>query len=195
MDTLYIICAAGGGTIFVAQLLMSLFGAAADHDFTADHGDIVGHEAHFWGVFSLRAIVAGVTAFGLGGLAARSIAPGASVTAPIAIGSALVAMLIVAAALKMLSKLTDDGTTKVENSVGAPGVVYISIPGEKNGLGKVHLQLQNRTVELDAVTYGNSLDTGTRVVVTSVIAPGTVEVIAAPEMGKQYVTHESSRGG
>ncbi len=189
MTTLYLICAIGGGTVFVLQLLLSLLGGGGDHGF--DHGGDAGggadhHDGHFWGIFSLRAIIAGVTAFGLGGLLANSMGARPIISTPVAIGSALAVAFLVAMLLRSLAKLGDDGTARIEQSIGKPGVVYIAIPGDKHGLGKVHLDLQNRTVEVDAVTYGNKLETGTRIIVTSVIGPNTVEVIATPEMQTAY---------
>jgi membrane protein implicated in regulation of membrane protease activity len=185
MTTIYILCAVVGGTIFVLQLVLSLLGGG-DHGVDHDAGGVVDHDAHFWGIFGLRAIVAGVTAFGLGGMLAKSLGASPLLSTPAALACAFAAALLVAVLLRSLTKLSDDGTARIETSVGKSGVVYINIPADKQGLGKVHLQLQNRTVELDAITYGNALDTGTRVVVTSVIGPSTVEVIAAPEMATAY---------
>jgi hypothetical protein len=88
--------------------------------------------------------------------------------------------------LRVMGKFSSDGTTRIEQSVGHAGVVYVTIPAGRQGPGKVHLNLQNRTVEVEAITYGNALDTGTRVVVTSVIGSNMVEVIAAPEMSSAF---------
>jgi len=187
MTTFYLICAVVGGTVFLLQLVLSLLGGG-EHGFGHDGTDVVDHDAHFWGIFSLRAIVAGVTAFGLGGLLANSLGARPLLSTPVAIGSALAAAMLVAVLLKSLTKLSADGTAQIERSVGMHGIVYINIPGDKLGVGKVHLDLQNRTVEVEAVTYGNALETGTRVIVTSVIGPSTLEVIAAPEMQTAYQT-------
>ena len=114
------------------------------------------------------------------------------VTLPIALVVGLAAMVFIALSLRTIVKLADDGTARIENAIGAQGVVYITIPPHGAGsdgpaMGKVHLNLQHRTVELDAVTCDNhKLESGTRVTVTGVVGPGMVEVIAAPEMGSPY---------
>jgi hypothetical protein len=189
MTTFFLICAVAGGTIFVVQLLLMILGGHGLGDLSHDiHAGDSDHDAAFWGIFSVRALVAGVTAFGIGGLAAKSAGAVPVVSFATAAVAALAAATLVAVLLGAISRLADDGTAHIERAVGSTGVVYLNIPAEKSGLGKVTLQLQNRSVELDAMTYGNKLETGTRVVVTSVIGPGAVEVIAVPQMASQYVS-------
>lgn len=190
MSTLYLIAAVVGGTLTVLQWGLSALGIG---DSDGDVGSVVDHDAMFWGVLSLRAILAAVTVFGLAGLSAGSMGAGTPISLPIALGGAAAAMLLVAFCLRTLNRLTDDGTARIENSIGAQGVVYVTIPAHEKGMGKVHLNLQHRTVELDAVTYDTRpIETGTRVIVTSVVGPGMVEVIAAPEMGTPYASDNQS---
>jgi hypothetical protein len=53
------------------------------------------------------------------------------------------------------------------------------VPGQRAGVGKVTLKLQNRTVEYQALTPYQQLPTGSKVVVTAVLGPDTVEVAPA----------------
>jgi hypothetical protein len=57
--------------------------------------------------------------------------------------------------------------------------VYLRVPAAKAGTGKVHLMLQNRTVEYQAVTVGAELPTGAPIRVVGVVNSDTVEVEAA----------------
>jgi hypothetical protein len=86
--------------------------------------------------------------------------------------------------MRGLIKLQSEGTIHIEGAVGQPGTVYLKIPGNKTGLGKVTLNLQNRTVEYQACTFQGDLPTGAKVVVVSVVSPDTVEVVAAPETSR-----------
>ncbi len=198
MERIYVISAVVGGTLFVCQFILGLIGVShvggdvgMDHDLGADHdlgGDHdAGHAAQshgdswFLGIFSLRAIVAAITAFGLGGMVATRSGYGGGVSAAAALLVGLIAMGVVAAAMRAMLKLRDDGTIRVANAVGLTGTVYLTIPGEKAGFGKVTLDLQNRSSEFSAATFHHELATGTKVVVVDVIAPDTLEVIAAPE--------------
>ena len=77
------------------------------------------------------------------------------------------------------SRLRADGTVRIDHAVGLPGTVYLGIPGEGRGWGKIQLMLQNRTMEYEASTPAQPLPTGTQIVVTRVVGPDRVEVHAA----------------
>jgi hypothetical protein len=62
--------------------------------------------------------------------------------------------------------------------VGQRGTVYLRVPGGRSGTGKIQFNLQNRTVEYLAVTAGEELPTGTKVIVVGVVDPTTLEVQA-----------------
>ncbi len=202
METIFLICAIVGGTLLACQFLLGLLGfghheiggghdfqADAPHDFghDADHAHDSAHEhdhshAHTsWltGVLTFRSIVAALTFFGLAGMAAHTsgLEPQASLLVAFAAGVG--ALFLVAFTMRSLARLRADGTARIDRAVGATGTVYLSIPGHKAGTGKVHLKLQNRIVEYQAVTALDDLPTGSLVVVVAVSAPGTVEVAPA----------------
>jgi hypothetical protein len=77
-------------------------------------------------------------------------------------------MLLVAWAMRGLARLQASGTVNVRNAVGASGTVYLRIPGARSGRGKVTVEVQGRSMELPAVTDGDTLETGTSVTVESV---------------------------
>lgn len=75
-----------------------------------------------------------------------------------------------------LYRLRADGTVRVHRAVGRPAKVYLTIPGHNAGAGKIHVNLQNRTMEYLAMTPGETLPTGAKVVVVNVLTENTVEV-------------------
>jgi membrane protein implicated in regulation of membrane protease activity len=174
-----------GGTLFLLQFLISLLGFGG-HDagghMGVHHG---GGDAHgsswLMGMFSFRAVVAALTAFGIGGLAAHGSGASPLLSLACAVGCAVASMLIVAIMTSSMRHLEDDGTVRIQQAVGRTGTVYLTIPAEKSGTGKVTLSLQNRTVEFSAITPRQALPTGTKIVVTAVLGTDTVEVAIAPE--------------
>ena len=182
METLYLICAIIGGTLLVGQFLLGLAGIGhdVDHDLSggsdADHGS-----SWFAGVLSLRAITAAVMLFGLSGLWAE--AAGREMAASLAFAGlgGVAGLLLVAQMMRFLHGLAEDGNVQIESSVGRPATVYLTIPGKLASAGKVQLELQNRTVEYQAVTaHPDSLPTGSRVTVVAVVNSDTVEVTPEP---------------
>lgn len=200
MVTVFTVCAVVGSVIVVIQFLMLLVGMG--HDFGGDlhldldHGDVGagGHElgeegAHFFGLLSFRAIVAALAVFGLAGLAANQGGFGSAATLLVALLSGAVALVAVAWAMKFLYSLRDDGTVHIERSVGQHGTVYLPIPGERGGTGKVFLNLQNRTVECQAITSKGALPSGAQVVVVGFLGANMVEVELCSETERETALH------
>ncbi|HEV3119291.1 MAG TPA: hypothetical protein VGY58_19710 [Gemmataceae bacterium] len=197
METVYLVCAILGGTLMLCQFLLTLVGIGEHHDLGGDHGAGLGDTHHeighhhqpghdeesawFVKLLTFRAITAALLFFGLAGLAASArISESALVPLGIAVAAGAAALMAVAWVMQMLAKLQSDGSVRIARAVGAPATVYLTIPAQKNGAGKVHVKVQNRTMEYQAVTsQEQDLPTGAHVVVVAVVNPGMVEV--APE--------------
>ena len=179
MNTFFLICAGVGGTLVLLQFLAGALGFASDHDVgdhDVDHDVDHGDGNWFLGLLTLRAMCAAVLFFGLGGLVA------AYYDAPVmgqlgsAFAAGFVALYLVATLMKALYKLRADGTVRLNHAVGTTGTVYLRVPGNRAGAGKVTLCLQNRTVEVEAYTAADELPTGTPIRVVAVLGPSSVEV-------------------
>ncbi|MGD0091307.1 MAG: hypothetical protein ABSE73_15425 [Planctomycetota bacterium] len=187
---LYNSCAIVGGTLFLCQLAMTLLGlgghdadAGADHDIGADHE--AGHDSaaeHGQGfslnsLLSVRALVAGVTFFGLAGRAAASGALSSAAVLAIAAGVGLAGLSLVGLLMGNLRKLEAEGTVHIEQALGEEAVVYLTIPARNSGPGKITVTVQNRLMEYPAVTDSpEALPTGTPVEVVDLVDGETLKV-------------------
>ena len=183
MTTFFVACAVLGGGVLVVQLLLGLLGvidAGGDADVSGhDHAGI--HGAHEGlDLLSVRAISAGAAFFGLGGLAGLATPLGLIAAIPLALIAGVAAMVGTAVAMRWLLRFEDDGTVSIHGAVGATGTVYLTIPGDRKGAGKVMLTLQNRIVEYQAVTSAAPLPTGAPIMVVDIVGPDTVDVVADP---------------
>ena len=136
----------------------------------------------FFKMLSFRAIVAAGTFFGWSGLAALEGGLSTMRSFSVAFGAGLLSMYLVAWMMHILTKLHAEGNVRIVQTVGANGTVYLSIPGNREGVGKVHVNVQERTMEYDAVTADEKLPTGMPVVVVGVVDNETLEVRPAPRM-------------
>lgn len=185
MHTLFLFCAVLGGTLVVCQFLATLLGIGGDHDF--DHGGHVGgdHDAHgghhsdIFKLLTFRAITAGLAFFGLTGLAADAaeLTPLPTVVLAGVVGFA--AMWSIAWLMQQISNLRTDGTVQASDAVGRDAVVYLSIPADQHAAGKIHVNVRDRTVELEARSANGAFPTGSSVRVTRVLGPELVEVTSA----------------
>ena len=200
MFTLYLVCAAAGSTLLVIMFLLTLTGLDGDVDaggvdVDGDFGgdvpadgteqavdmldDIAEPHADstvFFHVLSLRSVVAAIAFFGLGGMLAQSLGAGAYLTFTSGIAGGTVAMFIVAWLMHLLYSLRHDGSFRIGSVVAAPATVYLTIPGGRAGVGKVTVAVPNGSVELDAMTDEEEIQTGSRVIVSEIINENTVAV-------------------
>lgn len=194
MGSFFLVCAVFGGGALLLQLVLGLFGLDGGHDVGhagIGHGDAPSALPHDGSspsthvdparaglnLFSVRALTAGLAFFGLGGLAALHAGWPAILALLAAVVPGLAAMILVAYVMRSFLKLESDGSLQLMNAIGCEATVYIPIPGGASAPGRVMLTLQNRTVELDAVTRGDPLPTGIAVTVIDVRDDDILEVV------------------
>ena len=94
--------------------------------------------------------------------------------------SVIVGILLVTVVMwifKWLSGMQQTGNIDVHKSaVGCEGKVYLTIPGERKGEGKVQITINNAVREYDAVTDWETIPTGKAIKVTEVINDYTLLV-------------------
>ncbi len=82
----------------------------------------------------------------------------------------LAMMTAMATLFYFMTKLVEDGTMKMSNAVGRTGTVYLPIKANNGGFGKVQLNVQGATHELQAMTNDSEdLVVGTIVQVSKVV--------------------------
>ena len=70
--------------------------------------------------------------------------------------------------MKKMSEMDTDGNISIESSVGKEATVYITIPKNREGIGKVNIVLSERLVELEAMTEDDEdIKTNSKVIVVS----------------------------
>ena len=188
----FVACAVFGGGILLVQLVFGLLGL--DHAGThgLHHGPPIsarGLDSHAGAgeslhLRSVRAIAAGLTFLGLGGLLGVEMAVGTVLSLVIAVALGGAAQVATAMALKAMSKFEQDRTLVLDRAIGQTGTVYLAVPGEARGLGKVHVSVQDRLIECPAISRHEAIPTGSSVLVIDVDEerPGTLVVVHTPPL-------------
>ncbi len=87
-------------------------------------------------------------------------------------------MVLMAVFFKAALKLQSSGNLDMRNALGKTATVYIPIPANRSGKGKVTLIVQERFVEMEAVTdFDKPLKTGTEVVGISISNQNVICVV------------------
>jgi hypothetical protein len=129
----------------------------------------VQHEGFNLRLFSFRGIVAFFAVYGWGALAiSRSGRPWLlALVVGLILGVA--AMFLVAVTMQLFVRLQSDGTVDPENAVGLAGEVYLSVPPQRQGEGKVNVVIQEKMTECAAVTdEERPIPTGEKVTVIGI---------------------------
>lgn len=181
MSTVFLISAVIGGGVLVIQLILSMLGMA-DHDFGGDHHGELGDAGEAMSLLSVRSLSAGLAFFGLGGMGMQALGFHVLLAIPVGLLAGLVAAVLVGHAMRLMMRMEEDGSLDMSRAVGAQGIVYLRIPGSRSAPGKVHLEVEGRMVECQAVS-SEPLDTGAQVMVIEVLGSDTVEVVPSPVLG------------
>ena len=173
-ELIYIASAGVGGVVLLLQLALMLLGG--DADFEGDFDEVGDTGDGGLNLLSLRAIAGFLTFFGIVGWWGATAEWGDTRTLLTAIASGTASMFGVASLFSLQRKLDTRGNINFENVVGRTAKVYLRIPGENNGIGKITVAMQGRSVEFPALTMGPTIATGADVKIVSMTSPGTYEV-------------------
>jgi hypothetical protein len=170
--------------LFFIQLVLLLIGFDSDRSGGYDHDrDTTAFENEF-SALSLKSIIAFFMFFGWTGV----LIMGNQLSVWIAVLSAtiagLAAMFIVAYLIYKYAQLEQSGTLNLYQALDQPGEVYLPVPPRQSGRGKVHLLIEGRIMEVDAMTDGDAINTGTPVRVVEIMDGNALKVEEIQEVSK-----------
>lgn len=144
---------------------------------TAADGQLHPDSTWLFGVVTFRTLVSAAAFFGLAGMAALRSGFSPSSSLILAAAAGLAAMYVAYWSMRAIAGLASSGNERIGNAVGRFATVYIPVPADQQGAGKVQLSMQNRIVEFLAVTdESDRLPTGLKVEVVGVVGNDTVAV-------------------
>lgn len=167
-----------------------------DGDFDGDVHDGIfgehdvhdGHDGMDGGLrlFSFRGIIAFLSVLGWVGVLCTRLELGTPMTVLLSAASGLAAMVLIALLFRLIYSLQADGTENIRNALGAAGTVYLRIPPQRNGRGKVNLLLDGKLVEKEAVTDESEMIVdGEQIVVVGI--SGGSELIVQRKIKKETI--------
>lgn len=163
METkIYIVIAVFSSIIFLYKLVMLIsIGDGADIEMDGDSS------GESFELVSLQSIMTFLMSFGWSALAFRSeFELPVRIALPSAVIIAFLFAYLFSLALYKLKKLSSDELSDIIIPVGTVAEVYVSIPVEGNGSGKIKVNYHGQTRYLTAFSDGEALDTSTSVVIT-----------------------------
>jgi membrane protein implicated in regulation of membrane protease activity len=128
-------------------------------------------------LFTLRGLVAFLAVMGWTGYALGDGSLGYGVAVVISIVAGFLMMLAIAALAYLFEHLQSNGNIQITNAIGKSGTVYLTVPKNREGKGKINAVVQERYGEYEAVTDENEpLPFGTEVVIIAISGDDTLVV-------------------
>lgn len=165
-------------TLFIIQFVMSLIGLEMDSEIEigADTLDTDLELSYNFQLFSIRSVIAFFAFFGWIGLFVLNRTDGVWFSLAFATIGGLIAMVTVAYLMYSISKLNEEGNVHIQQALHESGEVYLTIPENSSGVGKIHINIHGALKEVDAATTGKEIPTGSKIKVVDIINKNTVLV-------------------
>ena len=154
--------------VFAIQTILTFIGADATDGIEADFdGDLQGADAPFQ-VFSLRNLINFLLGFGWTGISFFGLIQNPIVLILISLGVGISFVYFFFLIIRQIQKLAEDNSFQIQNTLQKSADVYLSIPAQKMGKGKVLISVKGAVHELDAMTEGERIETGKTVRVVKI---------------------------
>ena len=164
-------CAIVSSFVFLVQAILTLLGMDGDSDFdldasaSSDTMDLGGGLS----LFSVRSFVNFFVGFGWAGIAFYSLIPQTWLLDVIAAVIGCFFVWLYFFIRRQTMRLQSDGSINVKKCIGSHCDVYLRIPAENSGTGKVQISINGSIHEYSAVTKGALLPSGSRARVVDVM--------------------------
>ncbi len=157
--------------IFIIQMIMTFIGMDSDVDFSTNLGDtsITELTSTPFQLFTFRNFINFFLGFSWSYIVFDKLLDS---KIWIIIISVFVGVFLVAGVMFIfygLSKMVESGNINIQQAIGLTATVYIPIPSNAEGKGKIQVSIQNSVREYDAITKGEMLKTGNIVIIKEVV--------------------------
>ncbi len=172
LEFFFLICALIGGGLFLARLIIQLFGgstADGDIELEVGHSDVAHTDVDAsFKLLTLQGLTAFFMMFGLVGFAMlRESRTNGGLALASAIAAGVGTVWLIGKIFSSVKKLQSSGTLDNAGAIGEQGSVYLTI--RANGGGKVQITLKGRPREFEAVSKdGVEIKTGVGIRVVGV---------------------------
>ncbi len=167
--------------IFIIQTIMTFLGVDSSDGLDADfNGDM--HSDGPFQLFSLRNLINFFLGYGWAGVCFYDTISSIFWLNAVAILIGLAFVGLFFFIIMQITKLSSDKTFKITDTIGKTADVYLVIPGERKGKGKIQVSVGGAYHEIAAMTDGEKIPTGGKAVVESLIDTQTVLVSSTPSL-------------
>jgi membrane protein implicated in regulation of membrane protease activity len=141
--------------IFVIQSILTFMGSDADMELSGDSSSFE--------LFSLRNLINFLLGFSWTGISFYDTISNTTILIGLSISVGVLFVYVFFMIMKFVQKLAQDNSFKLEQTLHKSANVYLTIPENKSGKGKIMISVNGTYHELDAMTEQGRIPTGTAV--------------------------------
>ncbi len=162
--------------IFVFQSILTFAGADAGDGVEADFDSNLTDGDSPSQIFSFRNLINFLLGFSWSGIGFFELIPNKFLLLLVSVAIGIGFVLLFFIIIKQIQKLAEDNTFSLKKTVGKTAQVYLKIPGQNKGKGKVQVSVNGAVHELEAVSEGAAFETGSMVRVAKVLDDNLISV-------------------
>ncbi len=154
--------------IFLLQTILTFIGSDSGDGINADFdGNLEGAEAPFQ-LFTLRNLINFLLGFSWTGITFYHSIGNYTLLILLATVVGLGFVWLFFAIIRQITKLAEDNTFRLEHTLQKSGTVYLSIPAQKQGTGKISISIKGSQKELSAISLSERIETGAAIKVVGI---------------------------
>ena len=146
--------------IFIIQTIITFIAGDASDGIDADFdSNLDGTDAPFQ-LFSLRNLINFLLGFSWSGISFYDLIPNKILLVTVSLAIGVLFVLVFFMIIKQVQKLAEDNTFKISNTLNKTAEVYLTIPQNKTGKGKIMISINGAFHELEAMTENETIPSG-----------------------------------
>ncbi|MEQ7800394.1 hypothetical protein ABDJ41_11360 [Pedobacter sp. ASV1-7] len=149
--------------IFAVQTVMTFLGLDSADGIDADFDGNLDHADAPFQLFSFRNLINFLLGLSWTGISFYQLIGNKPLLILLSIAVGIGFILLFFAIIKQIQKLAEDNTFKTEHALNKSGSVYLRIPGQRSGRGKVQVSVKGSFKELDAITDQDTIESGANI--------------------------------
>ncbi|AWG21969.1 serine protease [Flavobacterium faecale] len=154
--------------IFIIQTIMTFTGADGSDGIDPDFdGDFDGAD-HPFQLFSLRNLIHFLLGFSWTGISFFTLIENEKLLIALSVAVGCLFVFIFFMIIQQVQKLEENNSFKIENTLNKTAEVYLKIPAQRTGKGKILISINGAFHELDAMSEADAIPTGSTVKVVKI---------------------------
>lgn len=149
--------------IFIIQTIMTFIGIDSADGIDADFDGNLDHPDAPFQLFSFRNLINFLMGLSWTGISFYQTIPNRPILIALSVGVGIGFISLFFMIIKQIQKLAEDNSFKIANTLKKTGTVYLRIPAERTGNGKIQVSINGAFREIDAITDHESIESGTAI--------------------------------